>query len=352
MRGWVGASVGLVVAALWSVPGGAHTASAGGTPPRPLGVVENTLGHFDRDTLTPVGPTIDVAEPHTGPALSPSGDRFAIGVSSPGSPGLPGTGRVGLWLVDPQAMTVAREVRTGIAAEAVAYPGVVAALLQSGSLVVVDPRSGAIRSHRDIGYALCASQSVEAAGRGVFLGRMRRGRAQVAVVEPGGRVRVLRVKLRAGGRCAHVALVSGGGRAYIVGRDSVVALDPRTRHAVSHGIAAPGGRVSAASVPGGLAVAGRHGLRLLDTATWKVRWRDRTARSVLAARGLVIATGTDVRARDARTGHVRWRAPGHAEAIAAGRVYAPPSVLDLRNGARRGTHPAGTTDLRLVTRAG
>jgi hypothetical protein len=104
----------------------------------PLGIVENTLGRFDRDTLQPVGPTINLPEPHAAPVFAPDGERFAIGLSKAGVDRTP---RIGLWIVDPDQMTVVHEVHTGIAAEAVVYPGVVAALLQSGELLVVDPKN-------------------------------------------------------------------------------------------------------------------------------------------------------------------------------------------------------------------
>jgi outer membrane protein assembly factor BamB len=317
---------------------------------QPLGVVETTLGRFDRDTLRPVGPTISVREPHTGPALSPRGGRVALGVSSPGSPGLPGVGRVGLWIVDPASMTITHEVRTGIAAEAVVYPGVVAALLQDGGLLVVDPDTGRIRSRRHVGYSGCAPPAIHAARRGIIVNQLGPGGAEVAVVEPAGQVRTLRIPIDTSAvGCRRVSLVAGGDRAYLVGRDRVVALDPRARRTRVHRFGDLGRERSAAAVPGGLAVASERGLRLIDTAMWKVRWRDATARSVLASGATVVATGSDVRALDARTGRVRWRAPGHAAAVAAGRVYAQPSVLDLRTGARRGTHPTVTTAIRLIS---
>jgi outer membrane protein assembly factor BamB len=324
-------------------------APAGAAAQEPLGVVENTLGRFDRDSLRPVGPTISVGEPHTGPAVSRGGGRFALGVSSPGSAGLPGVGRVGLWIVDATAMTVTHEVRTGIAAEAVVYPGVVAALLQDGGLIVVDPDTGRIRRRRAIGYSSCAPPAVQAARRGIIVNQLRPGGAEVAVIEPTGQVHTVFVPMdTAAARCRRVSLVAGGDRAYIVGRDRIVALDPRTRRTRTHRLGGLGRERSAAAVPGGLAVASERGLRLIDTVTWKVRWRDTRTRSVLASGNTVIATGGGVTAFDARTGRVRWRAPGRAAAVAAGRVYAQPGVLDLRTGARRGTHPTVTTAIRLV----
>ena len=173
----------------------------------------------------------------------------------------------------------------------------------------------------------------------------------MALVEPGGRVRTLFVRIDASApRCRQVALVAGGGRAYIVGLKTVVVLDPRTRRTTAHRLAGIGRRRSAAAaVGGGLAVASEPGLAVFDTATWRVRWRDTAARRVLAAGDTVIATrGNAIPARDARTGRLRWRAAGRPVAVAAGRVYAQPAVLDLANGERRGTHPTFDAQLRIV----
>jgi hypothetical protein len=172
----------------------------------------------------------------------------------------------------------------------------------------------------------------------------------VVVVEPEGQVHTLFVRIdTAAARCRQVALVSGGDRAYIVGRDRIGALDPKTRRSTTHRLADVGRERCAPAVPGGgLAVASERGLRLVDTTTWKVRRRDRAARSVLAGGNTVIATGRDVCALDARTGRARRRAPGHATAVAAGRVYAQPAVLDLRTGARCATHPVFTTAIRIT----
>ena len=317
---------------------GSLTAPASAAAQRPLGIVEHQLGRFDRDTLEPSGPMLDLPEPHARPVFAPDGERFAIGLSKAGA-----SGRIGLWIVDPDRMTVEHEVSTGIAAEAVVYPGAVGALLQNGVLLVVDPETGKIRSRRNVGYSNCAPEAVQAAGRGVIVNEVRGNGVEVAIVEPGGRVHALFVPLATPkGQCRHPALVAGGKRAYIVGREQVVALDPATRRFSTHRVA--GAPTSAATVPGGLAVAGPGGARVYDTATWRVRWHARGARSVLASGSTVIATGSDVRARDARSGRSLWRASGGpALTIAAGRVYTRRAVLDLRTGEQVGTPPPTTS---------
>jgi hypothetical protein len=304
----------------------------------PLGIVEGTLGRFDRNTLQPVGPTLDLPEPHARPVFAPDGERFAIGLSKAGAGD---TGRIGLWIVDPDQMTVEHEVHTGIAAEAVAFPGVVAALLQSGELLVVDPRTGSIRSRRGIGRTSCAPEAVQVPRRAVIVNEVRADEVEVTIVEADGRVHTLSVPLKSPDRhCRKVGVAADKTRVYITGTERVIELDPVTRRVTTHRAA---GGTGAAIVPGGLAIAGPRGVSVVDTTTWKSRWRDRSARSVLTSGATVIATGSDVRARDARTGRLRWRARGQALAVAAGRLYAQPAVLDLRTGERVGTHPPSTS---------
>jgi outer membrane protein assembly factor BamB len=331
MTGWrhAAAFVALAVVLVAPAAAGAQT---------PLGIVEQTLGRFDRDTLQPVGPVLALPEPHAQPVFSPDGERFALGLSKAGENG---TTRIGLWIVDPDGMTVEHEVHTGIAAEAVVYPGVVAALLQNGELLVVDPKTGSIRSRRGIGRTSCAPEAVQLPRRGVIVNEVRAGAVEVTMVNADGRVRTLTIRMRTPERhCRKVAVAASRTRVYIAGTDSVVELDPVNRRVRKHRFA---GGTGAAVVPGGLAVAGSGGVTVLDTSTWKTRWRDRSARSVLASGNTVIATGGDVRARDARTGTLRWRASGQALAVVSGRVYAQPAVLDLRTGERVGTHPQTTS---------
>ena len=52
---------------------------------QPLALVDQTLGRFDPDTPSPVGPTVALAEAHTAPVLSADGAGFAVGVPAPGA---------------------------------------------------------------------------------------------------------------------------------------------------------------------------------------------------------------------------------------------------------------------------
>jgi hypothetical protein len=325
----------------------------------PFGVVEQTLGRFDPDTLTPVGASIEVGEPHTGPVLSPTANRFAMGVSANPSPGAGPGGRVGLWIVDPSRMEVEHAVQTGIAAEVVAFPGVVAALLQNGRLVTVDPRTGSITGRHTVGYSSCAPPAVHAAGRGVFVNEIRaNGLIEMAFVDADGTLHKKTVQLGGGwtGSCRNTPLVADPARhrVYVVGPRNVAVVDVATRRATLRPIGDSSTSRYAALVPGGgLAVAGAQGLRVLDTRTWTTRWRDRAARSVIVSGRTVLASGHGVRAR-AAGGRLRWRraVAGAAIAAAAGRVYVNTRkelrILDLASGRQVGSHPPVLTAIRLV----
>ena len=88
---------------------------------------------------------------------------------------------------------------------------------------------------------------------------------------------------------------------------------------------------------------------MVDARTWRVRWQDRAARSVLADGNTVVATATGRSwALDARTGKVRWRAPEAAWSVAAGRVYTQKNTRDLQTGAVVGAHTEATSGIRVV----
>ncbi|HEY6892042.1 MAG TPA: hypothetical protein VI300_29840, partial [Solirubrobacter sp.] len=312
--------------------------------PTPLGIVEQTFGHFDRDTLAPIAPSLPLPEPHARPVFSPDERRLALGLSAPGAGG---NGRVGVWIVDPAHVKVLHAVETGIAAEAVVYPGVVAALLQNGQLAIIDPESGKIRSRKAVGRTSCAPEAVQTKDRGVIVNEIRGDEVEVTIVDPRGAVHTLRLPFKTAQRtCRKVGLAADATRAYVTTAHRIAAIDPVTRHVET--VRFTGG-TDADVVPGGLAIAGTQGLAVVDTSTWKTRWRDRSARNVQTAANTVIGTGArKITARDARTGRVLWRKPGSAQAVAAGRVYAQPAVLDLATGEQVGTHPEVFSAIRFV----
>ena len=242
-------------------------------------------------------------------------------------------------------MRVERQIRAGIAAEAVVFPGMVAAVLQDGALIVVDPDSGRIVSRRRVGFSFGTPDGVHVGGRGVIVNEIRRGRgAEVVVVSPSGAVRRAFVRMPGMGR--NVALATDGDRAYIVGNRRIAVLDPATLRV---SIRRFDGTATTAAVAGGsLAIGGARGLRVYDTTSWRPLARDARSESVFASGTTIVASGGGrVTARDA-SGRVLWRSAGRAAAVAAGRVYAQPAVLDLATGAQVGTHPVTNTLLRLT----
>lgn len=327
---------------------------------QPLGLVEQTLGRFDPDTLAPVGPSLEVQEPHTAPVPSPDRQRLALGLSA--APASGNGGRIGLWIVERARMRVLRAVATGIAAEAVAYPGVIAALLQNGELVIVDPATGAITRRRSIGSSHCSPPAVAVGRRGVFVNEVRPdGVVEIAVVDARGRVALANVRLKvapSASECRIAPLVAdpAGRRVFVIGTSRVAVVDVLTRRVSFHAIGDRGLRRTAALLPGGgLAVAGDRGLRVLDTRRWTLRWRDASARSVLVSGRTVLAFGGRIRARDARDGRLRWTASGDATlagAVAAGRVYVSSAralrILDLATGRLRGVRAPIRTQIKLV----
>lgn len=320
---------------------------AGALAQQPLALVDQTLAWRDRDTLAPAGPVIEVAEAHTAPVMGPDGQRFALGVSSPGEPGIPSTGRgrVGLWVVDARRLQVQRQVRAGIAAEAVVFPGMIGAVLQDGALLVVDPDDGRIVSRRHVGYSPGTPGGALVAGRGVLVNEVRRGRGvEVVVVSASGRVRTRFVRLPGVRRT--VALTAGDGRAYIVGHRRIAVLDPRTLRVSTRRF--DGAGTSAAFADGALAVGGPRGLSLYDTTTWRALAQDKRSTHVYASGGTIIASGDGRVTARSRAGRAIWSTAGDAAAVAAGRVYASPAVLDAATGERVGTHPQTHTVLRVV----
>ncbi|HEV2815156.1 MAG TPA: hypothetical protein VGW10_18015, partial [Solirubrobacteraceae bacterium] len=237
---------------------------------QPLGIVDQTLARFDRDTLAPDGPSLEVPEPHTAPVLSPDRERLVIGVSTNPEPGAPSVGRVGVFVVDAQRMAVVHAIQAGIAAEAVAYPGVVAAVLQDGRLIVVDPESGAITYDAPIGHSRCAPEAVQVGRTAVFVNEVFARGVEVTTVGARGRVRSARIPLEVdsrGGGCYAAALVADPARrrVLVAGATRVAAVTIPSLRPRSHRIGDRSPGRTAELVRGrGLAVAGRRGLRVLD----------------------------------------------------------------------------------------
>jgi hypothetical protein len=110
------------------------------------------LARLDPLSLEPVSRQVHVGEYHDAWSLSPDGLQLAVGISAPGR-----TGRIGILIVDLDAMKIVRKVETGIFAGALAWlaPRLLVAGLsdplvggagrpERGGTVLVDPLSGKI----------------------------------------------------------------------------------------------------------------------------------------------------------------------------------------------------------------
>lgn len=106
----------------------------------------------DRRTLRPGVPFADLGEYHDAWSLSPHRRLAAFGISAPGE-----HRRIGIRVLDLGTFTVVRDIETGIAAEAVGWvaPDRLVAFLQSGELVVVDPRGDQEPARQALGLASC-----------------------------------------------------------------------------------------------------------------------------------------------------------------------------------------------------
>jgi hypothetical protein len=102
------------------------------------------LARLNSLSLRPVSPLVRVGEYHDAWSLSPDGSRVALGISAGESlisPSRRLRGRIGIVIVDLDAMKVVQEFETGIAASALGWLGprrLVASLLRGGTLLV-DP---------------------------------------------------------------------------------------------------------------------------------------------------------------------------------------------------------------------
>lgn len=343
----------------------AATLAGGVAIAAPLGGFGGIVAEVDRNTLMPSGPVREVLEPHAPAMYAPDRSHFAMGLSMNG-----GAKRIGLWIVRAGSLEVRHAVRTGIATEDVAFPGVVAGLLQNGDLVVVDPDSGRIgQRHRFRSTQECGSRRpVQQDGRAVFPILRPGERVKLAIVSAKGKVRVIplsRLRYRATREdCGEVGLVGDGdGHVYVVaGQGDVARVEMRT-NAVRYlpgkvWRGCPSGRTCiprfrAAWVKGsGLAVAGEHvvkgtnrrespaiGLFMQSARTGEGRLVDASAKTVNVSNGTIVVTGRGVRGYTA-AGRRRFSIPtGEAlwpPQVADQRLYLPEAdqvrIIDLRTG--------------------
>ncbi|HEX8085341.1 MAG TPA: hypothetical protein VF529_13700 [Solirubrobacteraceae bacterium] len=267
----------------------------------PDGRYESFLTRLDGASLRPVGPRADVPELHATWSYSPDGRQVAVGTGGQG---------LGIHVYDVERMRLVRAIRTGIAAEALGWlePRRLVAALQSGEIVVTDPRSGrVITRHRPrAGDGVCFAEGdasgSAAGGLAILLGARPSRPARLLLVATDGDVRT--VALPAGGRWAcdraGLALEPGGRRAFVLERDgSVAEVDLAGMRATFHRLS--GDPLKPASArrlawlgDGRLVASGRPtrgrppGVSVIDSAEWTNRTLDPDARTVTVAAGLAL----------------------------------------------------------------
>ncbi len=266
----------------------------------------------DRRTLEPGTPWADLGEYHDNWSLSPDRRLAAFGVSAPSD-----EGRIGIRVIDLGTLQVVRDLSTGIVAEALGWlePDRLAAFLQSGEVVVVDPRSGKEISRERLGSTSCPFTPANAVTPlGFVLVVAVSGSAQVVLADAQGRLRKLTLDDISVGFardiCEEAGMAVDPARlvAYVVGAGAPIAeVDLRTMRATPHRVDAAllrgsgcrycSAQRSAVWLGGGrLAVTGFDvrsrasrarsspaGVALVDTRTWTARMIARRAGAVRVA---------------------------------------------------------------------
>lgn len=139
----------LILLALAAAPA-AHAATPT-TPPLALygpSGGETHLSRLDPVTLAPAEPRTVVPEWHAGYGVAPDGSQAAFTVSTNGTSATPGSGRVGMRVIDLTTLETVVDFRLGGAASAIGWlaPRRIVAMTQSGGgVVVADPVTGQFR---------------------------------------------------------------------------------------------------------------------------------------------------------------------------------------------------------------
>jgi hypothetical protein len=328
-------------------PAGVATA----TPSKPLlGLLQApnssvSLARLDPLSLRRVSRQVELGEYHDTWSLSPDGSQLALGVSSGESvlnPSRRLRGRIGIYIIDLEAMKLVQEVETGIAAEALGWlaPRRLVAGLQRGGTVLVDPLSGRIlRRWPGFSFPDVSARTGTALVMllpDLLLTTVARSTPRLVVVDAQGRlrsVRLKRIQLAVRSRNgtyytdrAGLAVDRARGRAYVFAADVPVAqVDLRTMSVSYHRfdplLLRPGELQGSEARPksavlarerralwlgdGQVVVFGRDfvtargrrealipaGAILVNTATWKWRTLDRTATGAAFVAGRVVVYG-------------------------------------------------------------
>lgn len=263
------------------------------------GTYEAFLTRLDPASLRPVGARADVPELHATWSFSPDGRRVAVGTGGQG---------LGIRVYDVERMRMVRAIRTGIAAEGLAWPAPrrLIAALQSGELAVADPQSGRVLSRRRLraGESTCFALSRASAavpdGLAMLTGARRRP-ARLLLAMPQGGVRALALPSAAWG-CARAgfAVDGAGERAFVLSPHGMVAaVELATMRATFHRLSGDALRAATQRrlhwlgdgrlVAWGPAAARRPaGASLIDTRDWTNRAFDADARAVTVAAGRIL----------------------------------------------------------------
>jgi hypothetical protein len=291
-------------------------------------------------------------------------------------------------------MRLARAIRTGIAAEALAWltPGRLVAVLQSGDIVVTDPRSGRVlrRERLRPGEGACFAETRASAvtpdGLVVLLAARRGRRARLLLVDADGDIRALSLPADGTWGCdrAGFAVDPVGERAFVLSLEgTIAAVDLAALRTTSHGLGGDPLRRATLRrlhwlgdgtlVASGLAPGRRPaGVSLIATADWTNRTVDGGAREVAVAGGRILAyDGPEVALGARAHGLAAYDAAGRREFrvlqgkqvaflhLAAGRAFAQTGntlrAVELESGevgrARRGRRGV-TTEIVVLARAG
>lgn len=268
----------------------------------PLAIVDGHLTEIDDRTLLPRGePLLTIPEFHGTASVAPDRQRIAVGMSDWSSTGK--TARIGAGIFDLRTRAFT-EVPTGIAAEDVAWfaPDRIAALLQTGHVVVVNARTGRVLRRHLVAKFRCTHAAAITGSRAVFLAAGRGTVARLAVVRADGTVRSVSLPSvrygRPGSTCQRRALVVGGGRAFVssAGTGSITDVQLDTLQVTSRPVRGlPGSRLRELAWIGGnrLAVAGTNaagpaGAVVVDTQRWRARPLDRRASGAIRISRLVV----------------------------------------------------------------
>jgi hypothetical protein len=342
-------------------------------PTRPfVAVVQRTpassamLARFGPVSLRRLSPQIEIGEYHRTWSISPDGRQLALGVSagsaSATQPPRPLRRRIGIYIVDLETMKLVGELQTGVAAVAVEWlgPRLLAAALQRGGTVFLDPRTGRIvRRWRAFSFPDASAPArdglvllfpkVREAGASAPLIRVS-GPPRLAIVDAGGRLQSVTLKRIQLGIAeiagtfyedrAALAVDPVRGRAYVAAADGPVAeVALRTMRVTYHEVPRPatedegvvrarqrralwlgGDKLAVFGVNLGAAendpfAAAPAGVFVIDTADWNACVLDAKAGGAAVAAGqLMTYAGTRATAADANQRGLRGYSRGSRDA--------------------------------------